>query len=126
MTISKFLAAAFAAATLSLFGPAPTHGTGEAFADAGGACHFHGKKQASEEVVLDCAAKRKQKLISSNKIDAGWKDIKHEKAEQVEGKKGKEWLVTFKDPAAKEKSKETLYIYFSLSGNFIAANFTGK
>ena len=43
-----------------------------------------------------------------------------------EGKKGKEWKVTFKDPAAKDKTKETLYMFFTQPGNFIAANFTGQ
>ena len=28
-------------------------------------------------------------------------------------KKGKEWKVTFKDPAAKDKAKETLYVFFT-------------
>jgi hypothetical protein len=44
----------------------------------------------------------------------------------VDGKKGKEWKVAFKDPGAKDKSKETLYMFFTMTGNFIAANFTGK
>jgi hypothetical protein len=44
----------------------------------------------------------------------------------VEGKKGKEWKVTFKDTAAKDKTKETRYMFFTPSGNFIAANFTGQ
>lgn len=34
--------------------------------------------------------------------------------------------MTFKDPAAKDKAKETLYVFFTLPGNFIAANFTGQ
>ena len=29
-------------------------------------------------------------------------------------------------PTAKDKSKETLYMFFTLPGNFIAANFTGQ
>jgi hypothetical protein len=52
--------------------------------------------------------------------------VKHDKIEVVEGKKGKEWKVSFKDPAAKDKSKETLYIFFTVTGNFIAANHTGQ
>jgi hypothetical protein len=46
--------------------------------------------------------------------------------EAVDGKKGKEWKVTFKDATPKDKSKETLYMFFTLPGNFIAANFTGQ
>jgi hypothetical protein len=50
----------------------------QAFAGEGGTCHFHGNSPATQEVVIDCATKRKK-------------------------------------PCS-----------FSFSGNFIAANFTGK
>jgi len=98
----------------------------QACAGEGGTCHFHGNSPATQEVVIDCAAKRKTKLVSSGKIDSFWAGLTHEKIELVDGKKGKEWRITYKDPNAKDKTKETLFLFFSLSGNFIAANFTGK
>jgi Family of unknown function (DUF6488) len=55
-----------------------------------------------------------------------WQAVKHDKAEVVEGKKGREWKVTFKNPAVTDKSKETLYMFYTVPGNFIAANFTGQ
>ncbi len=97
-----------------------------ALADEGGSCHFHGSKPAAEATVLGCAHKRKEALIKAGKLDATWAAVKQEKIELVEGKKGKEWKVVFKDPAAKDKSKETLYIFFTVTGNFIAANHTGQ
>jgi hypothetical protein len=97
-----------------------------AIASPGGSCHFHGKKPAAEATVVSCAIQRKEALATSGKIDAAWKAIKQEKIEQVEGKKGPEWKVTFKHPAAKDKTKETLYMFFTMPGNFIAANFTGQ
>lgn len=114
--------------TLLLLGVASYTGHLEqaAFAGADSSCHFHGKKAAEEKTVLDCAAKRKETLIKKGKIEASWKEVPHEKIVQVDGKKGKEWLVTFKDPAAKDKSKETLFMYFTLIGNFVAANFSGN
>ena len=89
-------------------------------------CHFHGNKPAAEATVLNCANQRKAALAGSGKIDKSWQAVKHDKAEVVDGKKGKEWKVTFKDAAAKDKSKETLYMFFTQSGNFVAANFTGQ
>ena len=65
-------------------------------------------------------------MVKAGKIDASWQALKHDKVEAVDGKKGKEWKVTFKDPVTKDKSKETLYIFFTAPGNFIAANFTGQ
>lgn len=95
---------------------------------AGGAedCHFHGSKAATQEVVATCAAKRQQALIGSGKIDKSWQAIKAGSFEQVDGQRGKEWKVTFKDPAATDKTIENLYMFFTAQGNFIAANFTGK
>ena len=89
-------------------------------------CHFHGSKAASQETVAGCAVKRQQALIAGGKIDKSWQAIKPAGFEQVDGQRGKEWKVTFKDPAAADKTKETLYLFFTAQGNFIAANFTGK
>lgn len=97
-----------------------------AFADAGSSCHFHGSKPATEAVVTDCAAQRKASLVKSGKLDASWQTVQQDKAELVDGKKGKEWKVTFKNPAVADAAKQTLYIFFSQPGNFIAANHTGQ
>ena len=107
-----------AAVALSLSASASASGEGD--------CHFHGSTTAKQETVSDCAAKRQQQLIASGKLDKAWQGIKPASLEQVDGQKGKEWKVTFKDPAAADKAKETLYMFFTPQGNFIAANFTGK
>jgi Family of unknown function (DUF6488) len=96
------------------------------FADEGGKCHFHGNRAANEETVVKCAMQRKDTLVSSGKLDKAWQPVKHERIELVDGKKGKEWKVSFKDPAAKDRGKETLFMFFTPPGNFIAANFTGQ
>ncbi len=96
------------------------------WADKGGSCHFHGSKAAIETTVAGCATQRKEALVKGGKLEADWLAVKPEKTEQSDGKKGKEWRVTFKNPSAKDKSKETLYMFFTLPGNFIAANFTGQ
>lgn len=97
-----------------------------AMADVGGSCHFHGQKPATESVVTDCANKRRATLVKSGKLDGTWQNAKLEKLELVDGKKGKEWKVSFSNPAASDKTKQTLYVFFSHPGNFIAANFTGQ
>ncbi len=97
-----------------------------ALANEGGNCHFHGARPATESVVLGCAKQRKEALVKSGKLESSWQALQHNAIEQVDGKKGKEWKVAFKDPAAKDKAKENLYMFFTMPGNFIAANFTGK
>jgi len=97
-----------------------------ALADKGSSCHFHDSKPATEAVVSDCAQQRKAALIKAGKLEATWQAAPQDKAELVDGKKGKEWKVSFKNPAAADAAKQTLYIFFSQPGNFIAANHTGK
>lgn len=100
--------------------------TSPARADEGGACHFHGSKPAMAETVSGCAAQRKAQLIKQGKLDASWASIHAGAPEQVDGKKGKEWKLAFHNPAATDKTRQTLYMFYTLPGNFIAANFTGK
>ena len=116
--MKKFASLATIVSTLA-FAPA-------AFAGGGGSCHFHGNAPAKEAVVVGCATDYKDGLASKGKIDASWKGVQLEKAETVEGKKIKEWKLSFKNVAEKDTSKQTLYMFYTLSGNFIAANFTGK
>jgi hypothetical protein len=96
------------------------------FAGAGEDCHFHGSKPAAKETVLKCADKRMERLIARGKLDAGWKAIAPESITAIDGEKGKEWKVVIKNPAANDKTKATLYLFFSENGNFIAANHSGK
>ena len=98
----------------------------QAQAAEGSNCHFHGNKPAAQTVVNDCAAQRRDTLIKSGKLDASWQAVKPEKMEVIDGKKGKEWKVTFGNPAAVDKTKRALFMFFAESGNFMAANFTGN
>ncbi|MBT9550136.1 MAG: hypothetical protein IV088_04745 [Hydrogenophaga sp.] len=97
-----------------------------ALADAGGSCHFHGNKPATETVVTDCGARRKAALVKAGKLDPSWQAVALDKAELVDGQKGQEWKLSFKNPAAPDTAKQTLYLFFSPTGNFIAANHTGR
>lgn len=97
-----------------------------AHAAEGGSCHFHGSKPAPESVVTACAAQRKDTLVKAGKLDPSWLAAKQDKIEAVDGKKAKEWKLTFKNPAVTDAAKQTLYMFYTLPGNFIAANFTGQ
>lgn len=97
-----------------------------ALADKGSNCHFHGKTPATEAVVTDCANQRREALVKAGKLESSWQTARLGKLELVDGKKGKEWKATFTNPAAVDKTKQNLYVFFSHPGNFIAANFTGQ
>lgn len=118
MKITAFPLALVAAALLS----APAVQAG-----ADSSCHFHGSKPAAEATVVGCAVQYKNQLVAGNKVEPSWQAISRpEKVEQVEGSKGKEWRLTFRNPAATDKAKEALYLFYSPTGNFIAANHTGQ
>lgn len=38
----------------------------------------------------------------------------------------KEWKLSYKNPAELDATKQTLFVFYALSGNFIAAHFNGK
>lgn len=91
-----------------------------------GGCHFHGSAPVKEEVIVGCATEYKDGLISKGKIDPSWKSVMLDKAETVEGKKMKEWRLSFKNPAEKDAAKQTLFMFYALNGSLIGANFNGK
>ena len=97
-----------------------------AFAGEDSSCHFHGTKPAAESSVVGCANQRRDALVKSGKLSPAWTTIKHDQLALVDGQKGKEWKISFKDAAAQDKTKETLYMFFTQAGNFIAANHSGK
>ncbi len=110
-----------AASVLSALAFVPQVHAGE-----GGSCHFHGNKPVAEAVVIDCANQRRDALVKAGKLDASWAKVPHATLEQVDGKKGKEWKLTYQNPAAADKSKQSLYLFYAPAGHFIAANHTGK
>lgn len=103
--------------------------TNIAWAGDAATCHFHGKKPASESTVKSCALKRVEKLIKAKKIPKEWSTTTTDQIslQVVEGKKGKEWKASLRNPKIVEDGKpKVLYIFFTHPGNFIAANFTGQ
>ena len=111
------------AATLTAFLFASTG----AYAGADASCHFHGNKPAAQAAVIQCATQYKDKLVEGGKLDKSWQAVaKVDKLEQVDGKRSKEWKLSFKNPVASDKTKDTLYLFYTLPGNFIAANHTGQ
>lgn len=122
---SRKLSGTIAAVSITVASVLVSVGTGPAWAGGGGVGHSHSTKPATKEEILDTSKKVRDKLVSDGKVEITWKAIEPDGAEQKEFKNKKEWVVTFKDPKATDKSKESLYMFFSLTGNYLATNFTG-
>ncbi|MDC4206975.1 MAG: DUF6488 family protein (plasmid) [Candidatus Manganitrophus sp.] len=80
----------------------------------------------SEKEALKSAEGFVDDIIKKGKLDASWADIKPAKVIQKKFKKDPEWVVTFENPKAADKQKQTLYVFMSLSGHYLGANFSGK
>lgn len=96
------------------------------FASPGsGHSHGHGHSHdtapmISKEKTQEIGKHHIQRLVKAKKLDSTWLTSKFDKSE----KKKNEWLVTFNNEKGIKGKK--LYIFLKLSGEFVAANFTGK
>lgn len=113
LTLTLFL-------TLLINTPLAMAGTGH---DHG---HSHSLEAISSEEVIKRATSKVQNLITKEKIDASWSAIKASSAEQKTFNKKKEWVISFNNEKVSDTKKQTLYLFFSLDGHYIAANFTGE
>lgn len=99
----------------AIAGPDHTHG-------AGG--HTHAP--ATAEQVSARAIERVKSMVQRGKLDKSWANAKPEPAYQKDFAKGTEWVVAFRNEKMEDATKRTLYVFFSLEGSYIAANYSGK
>lgn len=88
--------------------------------------HGHSHSPVSADAVVGKAVTKVKQLAEDKKIDASWKNVKSTGAEKKTFGKGLEWVVSFNNEKIADKTKQNLYIFFSLDGYYIAANYTGK
>ncbi len=88
--------------------------------------HSHSSGPISEVKAKSKAKRTMHNLVKRGVINKSWTSAKVIKAEKKSFSKGLEWVVSFYNDKEKDKTKQTLYIFYSLDGHYIAANFTGK
>ncbi len=96
------------------------------FSSPGGPGHSHATGPISAEAAQEKATQHVAGLVTKGKIESSWNGIKPTKAYEKKFEKGPEWVVEFVNSAATDKTKQTLYVFYTLDGNYLAANFTGK
>lgn len=82
--------------------------------------HSHKKREVKKERTGVIGRIQVERLVNEKKLDASWKKSSFDKSVLKDG----EWLVTFKNEKGIKGKK--LYIFLKKSGEFVAANFTGK
>jgi len=101
----------------------PTYaGSGHSHDKDGG--HSHGA--ISNKKAVEKGIAKIKFLAQKGTIDQSWAVISEGSATKKTFNHNPEWVVKFKNDKIKEKSKQNLYIFFSLDGHYIAANYTGK
>lgn len=100
--------------------------TSPAFSGADGPGHSHAVGPISAEAAQEKASKQVAHLVSQGKIEPIWSSIKPAKTYQKTFQKGPEWVVEFVNSAATDKAKQTLYVFYTLEGHYLSANFTGN
>jgi hypothetical protein len=119
MKLFTTTAVLFASLAFSL----PIHaGSGHSHDKDGG--HSHGAISNKKAVAKGLA--KVKFLAQKGTIDKSWVGITQGSAAKKTFNHNPEWVVMFKNDKIKDKSKQSLYIFFSLDGHYIAANYTGK
>ncbi len=108
-----------------MFGTPVIAGSGHDHDEDGGHSHSHAHESISGDEAAVKASKKIEQLIKKGKLDASWAGLKAASVEKKSYAKGPEWLIIFKNDKVTDMKKRTLYLFFSMDGHYIAANYTG-
>ena len=88
--------------------------------------HSHSHGAMSSEAVTQQGVQKIQDLVKKGKIDKSWAEVKVTSVEQKTFSKDPEWVVTFKNEQVSDKSKQTIFVFYTLDGHYLATNFSGE
>lgn len=92
--------------------------------------HTHGPGGHSHAVsmvkVTEMAVAQMKSLVERGKIDKSWADVAPAKTQKQAFDAGTEWVVTFRNEKVADPAKQTLYVFYTMEGKYLASNFTGK
>lgn len=105
---------------LSLFSSIVTAGGGH---DHG---HSHSHVAVNQATAKINATKIVAALTQRKKLDASWVSSTVSSVEKKTFKGNPEWVVVFNNDKITDTAKQNLYVFLTLGGDYIAANFSGK
>ena len=95
-----------------------------------GSGHSHGHGHSHSPVNQVAAKEKATQIIASfvkkKTIGKSWSSIPAKTAEKKTFNDKQEWVVSFINEKVTDTKKRKLYIFLTLSGEYIAANYTGK
>lgn len=93
-----------------------------------GSGHEYGHSQTpvDQATAITNAIEIVAELVKSNKLDESWASITASSVEKKVFKGNSEWVAVFVNDNITDTDKRKLYVFLTLGGDYIAANFTGK
>lgn len=88
--------------------------------------HSHGHEAISQGQAELVATENVRRLVEKGKLDESWRSIKFSKIEKKTFSGQPEWVVVFNNDNIADPKKRTLYVFLSIGGDYLAANYTGK
>ncbi|MGV6851980.1 MAG: DUF6488 family protein [bacterium] len=82
--------------------------------------------EVTQEVAEQNAMNKVADLIRKGKLEESWASVEVDAAEIKPFNGKNEWLVTFVNPQASDATKQKLFVFLTMNGEYIAANFSGK
>ena len=95
-----------------------------------GSGHDHGHSHSHTQVTQATAAGNAEKIVAAlvnrNTLDKSWTALPVSTVEEKNFKGNSEWVAVFINDTITDADKRTLYVFMTLGGEYIAANYTGK
>ncbi len=88
--------------------------------------HSHSHTQVTQTVAQTKATEIVAALVKRKKLENSWSSIVASSIETKTFNGNPEWLAIFVNTKITDTDKQKLYIFLTLGGDYIAANFTGK
>ena len=117
----KYLISAPLIILMFLFGQTVLAGPGSGHSHG----HGHHNEPITSEQAIKKATKHVKKLAKKGKIDPSWSSISAKSVEEKTFGHGPEWVITFENKSIEDPEKQTLYVFYTINGKYLASNFTG-
>jgi len=88
--------------------------------------HSHAKAAVTQSVAETNADKIIASLITREKIDNIWSGTKASSVDKKEINGSTEWVAIYINEKITDQEKQKLYVFLTVSGEYIAVNYTGK
>lgn len=88
--------------------------------------HSHSQMAVDEVTATTKATTIVASLVEKDKLDKSWGTVVAGSVEKQTFEGDTEWVVSFVNTEITDLTKQTLYVFLTMNGEYIAANHTGK